>query len=72
MIRTPSLAALAASAALLLGGCTTTNNYNYPDKARAAAPAHETPGVCASQAFCCISCSPGPPEDHHSKLHPLH
>ncbi len=42
MIRTPSLAALAASAALLLGGCTTTNNYNYPDKARAAAPAHET------------------------------
>ena len=39
MIRTPSLAALAASAALLLGGCTTTNNYNYPDKARAAAPA---------------------------------
>lgn len=41
MIRTPSLAALAASAALLLGGCTTTNNYNYPDKARAAAPAHE-------------------------------
>ncbi len=42
MIRTPSLAALAASAALLLGGCTTTNNYNYPDKARVAAPAHET------------------------------
>ena len=39
MIRTPSFAALAASAALLLGGCTTTNNYNYPDKARAAAPA---------------------------------
>ena len=42
MIRTPSLAALAASAALLLGGCTTTNNYNYPDKARAAPAASET------------------------------
>ena len=42
MIRTPSLAALAASAALLLGGCTTTNNYNYPDKARAASAASET------------------------------
>ena len=42
MIRTPSLAALAASAALLLGGCTTTNNYNYPDQARAAPVASET------------------------------
>jgi alkaline phosphatase len=42
MIRTPSLAALAASAALLLGGCTTTNNYNYPDKSRAASAASET------------------------------
>ena len=41
MIRTPSLAALAASAALLLGGCTTTNNYNYPDQARAAPVASE-------------------------------
>ena len=29
------------AAALALGSCTTTNNYNYPDKARAAAPAHE-------------------------------
>ena len=28
------------AAALALGSCTTTNNYNYPDKARAAAPAH--------------------------------
>ena len=42
MIRTPSLAALAASAALLLGGCTTTNNCNYPDKSRAAPTASET------------------------------
>jgi len=45
MIRTPSFAALAASAALLLGGCTTTNNYNYPDEARAAPAASETPAA---------------------------
>jgi alkaline phosphatase len=30
------------AAALALGGCTTTNNYNYPDKARAAPAASET------------------------------